>query len=151
LARIVVAASPLSGHVLPLIRIGAHLQKQGHDVVVLAGADYGDSVTDAGLSFEPLDAAAHPREAAKASASRKIRLFPTPADPLATEEEKFARLGGRRVLVGDRMVTTANAGPLLAALRAGKPVEINDRQLPRWARRGRVENRRGRSSRRPHL
>ena len=64
------------------------------------------------------------------------------AELLATEEEKFARRGGRRVLVRDQMVVTASPGPMLAGLRAGEPVEINDWRLPRWARSGRVENRR---------
>lgn len=63
------------------------------------------------------------------------------AELLVTEEQKFARHGGRRVLVRDRMVITANPCPVLAALRAGRPAVINDWQLPRWARSGRVENR----------
>ncbi|UUO01691.1 hypothetical protein M4D79_25520 [Mycolicibacterium novocastrense] len=57
------------------------------------------------------------------------------AELLNTEEDKFARLGGRRVLVRDEMVIIDDPGPVLAALRAGKPVEIPDWQLPRWARR----------------
>ncbi|MBN7411164.1 hypothetical protein [Mycobacteroides abscessus] len=64
------------------------------------------------------------------------------AELLAAEEEKFARRGGRRVLVRGRMVVTADVGPLLAGLRAGNPVEISDWQLPHWARNGKVKNRR---------
>ncbi|MDX1885364.1 hypothetical protein [Mycolicibacterium sp. 120270] len=64
------------------------------------------------------------------------------AELLIAEEDKFARLGGRRVLVGDKMVIIASPGPVLAALRAGKPVALSDWNLPRWARSGRVQNRR---------
>ncbi|MGV0788680.1 hypothetical protein ABQF33_17365 [Mycolicibacterium sp. XJ2] len=64
------------------------------------------------------------------------------AELLATEEGKFARRGGRRLLVDDQMVTTASPGPVLVALRVGQPVEISGWQLPRWARGGIVANRR---------
>jgi hypothetical protein len=62
------------------------------------------------------------------------------ADLLAREEEKFARHGGRLTLVRDETVTQQRPGPVLAALRAGQPVEVMDWMLPRWARSGRVKN-----------
>jgi hypothetical protein len=58
------------------------------------------------------------------------------------EEARCTRLGGHRILT-DRGVATINSpGTRLYALRAGRPVEINDWQLPRWARSGMVQNRR---------
>jgi len=59
---------------------------------------------------------------------------------LEAEEAKFARRGSRRpVLVaspgGHRDVRyVSTPPPLLANLRAGKPVELSDWQLPGWSR-----------------
>lgn len=61
LGRIVVAASSLSGHVLPMLRIGAHLQEEGHDVTVVSAAEFRDDVERAGLRLVPLGPAAHVR------------------------------------------------------------------------------------------
>jgi hypothetical protein len=63
---------------------------------------------------------------------------PNPYDELlAHEEETYARRGGRLVLVGnDQVVRQFKPGPLLAALRAGQPVEVPDWRVPRWARPG---------------
>lgn len=52
MARIVVAVSSLSGHVQPMLLIGAHLRNQGHDVVVLTGDEYRAEVLRAGLPME---------------------------------------------------------------------------------------------------
>ncbi len=54
MACIVLAASPLSGHVLPMVRIGAHLRALGHDVVLLTADRYRQAAQRAGLAFEPL-------------------------------------------------------------------------------------------------
>jgi UDP:flavonoid glycosyltransferase YjiC (YdhE family) len=53
-ARIVVAASPLSGHVLPMVRIATHLRELGHDVVLITADRYRRKAERAGLVFEPL-------------------------------------------------------------------------------------------------
>ena len=62
------------------------------------------------------------------------------ADLLSKEEAKFARHGGRRILVGEHMVTVNQPNPTLAALRAGRPTEVMDWQLPRFGRSGLVKN-----------
>ncbi|WP_235689970.1 glycosyltransferase [Mycolicibacterium gadium] len=54
MGRIVVAASSLSGHVLPMMRIGAHLQRIGHDIIVISAPDFRDDVEGAGLRLVPL-------------------------------------------------------------------------------------------------
>lgn len=55
LGRIVVAASPLAGHVVPMLRIGTHLKDHGHDVIVITGSEFGDDVRRAGLSLQVLN------------------------------------------------------------------------------------------------
>ncbi|MGV0794916.1 nucleotide disphospho-sugar-binding domain-containing protein [Mycolicibacterium sp. XJ1819] len=58
MGRIVVAASPLAGHVVPMLRIGAHLRDVGHDVVFITAPEYRDDVDRAQLRLEPLGPAA---------------------------------------------------------------------------------------------
>ncbi len=72
--HIVIAASPLAGHVLPMALIGAHLRQLGHDVVMLTDGDHRGVVERSGLTFEPLDPAACVRS--PASASKADRLLP---------------------------------------------------------------------------
>jgi UDP:flavonoid glycosyltransferase YjiC (YdhE family) len=57
LARIVVAASPLSGHVLPMVLVGAHLAALGHSVMVLTDEAHRRTVERSGLDFAALDTA----------------------------------------------------------------------------------------------
>jgi hypothetical protein len=56
------------------------------------------------------------------------------AQLLEAEEQKFTRRGGRPVLLatpGGRAVAVVDdPGPLLAGLRAGEPVEVDDWRLP---------------------
>jgi len=75
LARYVLAATPLPGHVLPLVHIGAGLAGLGHDIIVLTGTEYADTVTGAGLRFEPLpdDIGIEP----PAAPSGLLRMMPT--------------------------------------------------------------------------
>jgi UDP:flavonoid glycosyltransferase YjiC (YdhE family) len=49
LARYLLAASPLSGHVAPMTRIGRDLKWRGHDVTMLSGSEYLSGIVDAGL------------------------------------------------------------------------------------------------------
>lgn len=58
------------------------------------------------------------------------------------EEIKHARRRGRRILTRQGTATVDSPGPRLDSLRAGRPVEVTDWELPRWTRNGRVENRR---------
>ena len=62
MGRYLLAASPLTGHVAPMLQIGADLRRRGHDVRMLSGADYCDAIRDAGLEAITLPAAAvaHP-------------------------------------------------------------------------------------------
>jgi hypothetical protein len=69
-----------------------------------------------------------------------ISLTDLYAELRCREEEKYARRG-HRILTVDGIAAVDSPPPQLQALRAGRPVEINDWQLPRWAR-SRVENRR---------
>lgn len=50
------AVSPLAGHLMPMVHIGAHLQTDGHVVTVLTDAAYADAVECAGLRFVALSA-----------------------------------------------------------------------------------------------
>jgi UDP:flavonoid glycosyltransferase YjiC (YdhE family) len=61
LGNYLIAASPIPGHVMPLLRVGADLRERGHRVTVLTGADHHDAV--AGQRMRPLDlpVEAHPR------------------------------------------------------------------------------------------
>jgi len=56
LARYLLAATPLSGHVAPLVQIGATLRSRGHTVTVLTTTEFADAVTRAGLRFTALPA-----------------------------------------------------------------------------------------------
>jgi UDP:flavonoid glycosyltransferase YjiC (YdhE family) len=54
MARIVVAAVPIPGHVAPLRRIAADLTARGHDVTSVTGSQFVAEVEGAGLRFVPL-------------------------------------------------------------------------------------------------
>lgn len=62
MARYLLAATPLQGHVLPMIEIGADLVARGHDVLLLTGLEYSSTVLSRGLLFAPLTEAARPRQ-----------------------------------------------------------------------------------------
>ena len=51
MACIGVAASPLSGHVMPMALIGAHLRSLGHEMILLTGQDHHRAAVDSGLRF----------------------------------------------------------------------------------------------------
>ncbi|MDA4108858.1 glycosyltransferase [Mycolicibacterium holsaticum] len=56
-----IAASPIPGHVLPLLHVGADLRARGHRVTVLTGAEHRADVTSRGLAYLRLPSRAHPR------------------------------------------------------------------------------------------
>ncbi|MFG1934686.1 glycosyltransferase [Mycobacterium sp. NPDC048908] len=60
MARYLIAASPIPGHVMPLLLVGRDLRRRGHDVTVLTGAEHREAIRDAGLRSVALPAAAHP-------------------------------------------------------------------------------------------
>lgn len=49
MARYLLAASPIQGHVVPMIDIGVGLRELGHDVTLLTGSGFADSAHRAGL------------------------------------------------------------------------------------------------------
>ncbi|MFJ9824390.1 glycosyltransferase [Streptomyces sp. NPDC101160] len=58
MSRILVAATPVSGHHAPLLRIASHLAQAGHEVVFLGGARFAEEVRAAGPEFRALPAEA---------------------------------------------------------------------------------------------
>jgi len=100
LARVVIAASSLSGHVLPMVTIGAHLQDLGHHVVVLTDAGHRDVVDRCGLSFLPLEPAGC--------------VSAPPRSPLTGVLPAL----GRRYLLGKADVRSTFVAPLSAQYRA---------------------------------
>ncbi len=53
--RVLIAATPLTGHVNPLLAIGRLLSARGDSVTVLTDPAFADKVTEAGLRFSPYD------------------------------------------------------------------------------------------------
>jgi MGT family glycosyltransferase len=51
---LLLAVSPLHGHVAPMLRIGAELVRRGHRVRMLTGARFADAVRAAGIEHVPL-------------------------------------------------------------------------------------------------
>ncbi|MGE2726349.1 glycosyltransferase [Mycolicibacterium pulveris] len=56
-----IAASPIPGHVRPMLHVAADLRARGHRVTVLTGADHRAEVTSLGLTYLKLPSRAHPR------------------------------------------------------------------------------------------
>ncbi|WP_042411431.1 glycosyltransferase [Streptacidiphilus carbonis] len=54
MAKIIVAAPPVPGEVLPLLQLAGALAARGHDITVLTGTAFRSRVVDAGLRFAPL-------------------------------------------------------------------------------------------------
>lgn len=94
MARYLLAATPLWGHVAPLIQIGGDLRRRGHDVTVLSGAEYAPAIRAGGLRAVPLSA--------------EVRVEPLRAD------RPTARLPGllRRLLTGRSELDAVFIAPL---------------------------------------
>jgi UDP:flavonoid glycosyltransferase YjiC (YdhE family) len=60
MARYLLAASPLAGHVTPMLRIAADLHERGHHVTMLTGAQYHDSISRCGVHTIDLPLAGQP-------------------------------------------------------------------------------------------
>ncbi|CAN5875146.1 glycosyltransferase [soil metagenome] len=54
MAHYLLAVSPLAGHLMPMVEVGARLRADGHVVTVLTSAPYADAVQRAGLRFVTL-------------------------------------------------------------------------------------------------
>ena len=54
MARYLLAATPLRGHLMPLMVVGSGLRSLGHDVTMLTGAEFADAVRDPGLNMVAL-------------------------------------------------------------------------------------------------
>lgn len=54
MASILICCTPAHGHVYPLLTVARHLVAEGHDVRMLTGTRYRDSVTAAGVEFIPM-------------------------------------------------------------------------------------------------
>ncbi|MET7768309.1 nucleotide disphospho-sugar-binding domain-containing protein [Nocardia sp. NPDC005366] len=61
MARYLLAASPIPGHVTPMIAVAADLRRRGHEIALLTGAAFRPAVVRAGVRPLLLPAAAHPR------------------------------------------------------------------------------------------
>jgi UDP:flavonoid glycosyltransferase YjiC (YdhE family) len=58
MSRIIVAATPITGHVMPLLTIAQGLVKRGHDVTVLTGSKFRPQATSTGARVVNLSGAA---------------------------------------------------------------------------------------------
>jgi len=101
MAHVVIAVSPLTGHVLPMLSIGAHLQRVGHTVTVLTGEQHRKAVEREGLKLAPLDPAACARSPS------------APAVP-----NRFLPSLIRRYLIGKADMRATFVEPLTAQYRA---------------------------------
>src|SRR5688572_5598593 len=58
MSHFLLPATPIYGHVTPMVAIGRGLVERGHRATVLTGRKYADTVRAAGLGFHPLPAEA---------------------------------------------------------------------------------------------
>ncbi len=63
MGRYLVAASPIPGHVMPLLRVAEDLRGRGHDVTMLTGGEYRQAIGDDAVRLVALPAAARPERA----------------------------------------------------------------------------------------
>lgn len=75
--NVLLTATPLHGHVLPMVSIGSALLERGHRVTLLTGADFEALTTGHGLRFQALQADADFRSqrASACSSSRRPRVL----------------------------------------------------------------------------
>ncbi|CAN5390057.1 glycosyltransferase [soil metagenome] len=97
MAHYLLAVSPLAGHLMPMVEIGAHLSADGHTVTVLTDRAYANTVRSAGLRF-----AAVPDDA----------RIDTPAAAPAWTRNLPSEV--RRFLLGRNELTSAFVKPLVS-------------------------------------
>ena len=112
MAHYVLAVTPLSGHVMPMVSIGQSLQSQGHDITVLTGAEFTATVRHAGLDAVSLpDSVRIDPPAAMAGFLRRV--------PAQARRFWLGRAELKSVFV-DPLVAEAES---LRALLCGQPVD----------------------------
>ncbi|MFF1678066.1 glycosyltransferase [Streptomyces sp. NPDC058256] len=88
MAKILVTASPLPGHVLPLAAIAADLTERGHEVLFYTGAQFEERVRRAGARFVPYPAEVDPGGGDfNAAFAEREKL--TPVDRIAFDLKHF--------------------------------------------------------------
>ncbi len=70
MARYLLAASTIAGHVMPILRVGTDLNRRGHDVCIMTGPGYREQVRRAGMRFAMLPPDAHIQPPPSAQPSR---------------------------------------------------------------------------------
>jgi len=126
--RIAVTATPLYGHVAPLLGVARALARRGHEVTVLTGREFRDLVVGDGLVFAPLPRAAdivhrpdrgpRPRVVQGREAILETFVRPLPAQHLALQD--LLRHGPWDVVVSD----AAFLGALPLVLTAGPGARV---------------------------
>lgn len=67
MARYLVAATPLAGHVMPMLGVAADLQRRGHVVTFVSGSQYHDAINRLGITAVALPEEAQPHPTAHRS------------------------------------------------------------------------------------
>jgi len=60
--KILIASTPATGHLNPLLAIGHILVAEGHEVVGLTGSAFRERIENIGAEFRPFPAGAKPRD-----------------------------------------------------------------------------------------
>ncbi|MEV6562067.1 nucleotide disphospho-sugar-binding domain-containing protein [Nocardia sp. NPDC051756] len=86
MARYLLAASPIPGHVTPMLAVAADLQRRGHQVRLLTGARFRESAVAQGIPFSALatDAAVTRAESPRSGAPGMVRRWRTGRAELRT-------------------------------------------------------------------
>lgn len=137
MARYLVAASPLTGHVMPMLAIAVDLQRRGHDVTFLSGPRYREAISRLGIAAVCLPEEAQPRPSAHRSSffdspsmidlwrSGRADMRSVFVDPLVAQYrvllEALSREAADAVLVD---VAFTGALPLLLSDRIRPPVAV---------------------------
>ncbi|MGV0836355.1 glycosyltransferase [Mycolicibacterium thermoresistibile] len=138
MAHYLLAATPLSGHVAPLVQIGAALRSADHTVTVLTTAAYADAVQRAALRFTPLPpgAAIEPPAVAPGWArwlpaqvrrflSGRAELASVYVEPLGLQAEALRAVLAREAIDAVLVdMTFTGALPLLLSDRPRPPVLV---------------------------
>lgn len=105
--RYLLAVSAVPGHVMPMVRIGQHLARRGHQVEMLTGARFAGLVESADMRFLPL-----PRDGAIDSQPAAVRLDRPPV-PRVVRRWRRGRIEMRSLFI---MPMAAQSRALTAAL-----------------------------------
>jgi UDP:flavonoid glycosyltransferase YjiC (YdhE family) len=136
-ARYLLAASPLAGHVTPMLTIAADLRRRGHQVTFMTAASYRDAIVSRGLRAASLPVQAHPRRADVTSRTLtlpplldlwrrgRVDMQSVFVTPLVAQyralDEQLSNTAFDAVLVD---VAFTGALPLLLANRARPPIAV---------------------------